>query len=146
MTLYRNRAAPGAVIWKRLVDWKYRQDMVVRLRFGRGHPVGKRKGKNRRVALAFATLFAPAALMAYVLGAWRLASDLQIAGNFGIQQGIFSHWQVWMALGAAVNIAAVSLNRYGRGGELRLPFRYGRKASAPPDSEHSLQNQSTGIS
>jgi hypothetical protein len=62
----------------------------------------------------------PAVLMAYVLGIWRLASDLGMAGEFAIS-GIFSHWQVWIAMAAALHIGSASLNRYGRGGTLKGP-------------------------
>jgi hypothetical protein len=77
----------------------------------------------------------PAVLMAYVLGIWRLASDLGMAGEFAIS-GIFSHWQVWIALAAALHIASASLNRYGRGGSLKGPrllhFRHAASTSEKP--------------
>jgi hypothetical protein len=62
----------------------------------------------------------PAVLMAYVLGIWRLASDLGMAGEFTIT-GLFSHWQVWIAVAALLHIGSASLNRYGRGGTLKGP-------------------------
>ena len=58
--------------------------------------------------------------MAYVLGIWRLASDMGIAGEFGIT-GMFSHWQIWMAMGVTLQVAASVLNRYGRGGHFHIP-------------------------
>jgi hypothetical protein len=94
--------------------------MNVRIRLPRGLPVDPKRGKNRHVALACGALMGPAALMAYVLGAWRLASDMGLAGEFVIT-GLFSHWQVWIALGVLLQAAASSLNRYGRGGHIRLP-------------------------
>jgi len=89
--------------------------MVVRIRFGRGLRVQRRKGKNRRAALALGSLLTPAAVMASALGVWRLGSDLQIAGSFAIPSGIFSHWQVWMACAFVLQRCAWVLNRYGRG-------------------------------
>jgi hypothetical protein len=76
----------------------------------------------------------PVVLMAYVLGIWRLASDLGMAGEFAIS-GIFSHWQVWIALAAALHIASVSLNRYGRGGSLKGPklLHFGPIAEKPEE-------------
>jgi hypothetical protein len=59
-------------------------------------------------------------LMAYALGAWGLASDMGAAGESGVQ-GIFSHWQVWVAVGVLLNVVTSILNRYGRGGELEAP-------------------------
>jgi hypothetical protein len=58
--------------------------------------------------------------MAYVLGCWRLASDAGVAGDFAIG-GIFSHWQIWMAAGAVLHLAAWMFNRYGRGYDLQIP-------------------------
>jgi hypothetical protein len=94
--------------------------MNVRIRLQRGLPVDPKRGKNRHVALACGALMGPAALMAYVLGAWGLASDMGFASEFAIT-GLFSHWQVWIALGVLLQAAASSLNRYGRGGHIRLP-------------------------
>lgn len=68
-----------------------------------------------------AALLTPAALMAYVLGLWKLASDMGLAGEFAISGGIFAHWQVWLPLAVVLQICVFSLNRYGRGGELRVP-------------------------
>ena len=100
--------------------------MMVRIKLQQGPPIQKKTGKNRLVASAIGTLLVPAALMAYVLGIWRLASDLGMAGEFAIS-GIFSHWQVWIALAALLHIASSSLSRYGSGGTLKgprlLPFR-----------------------
>jgi hypothetical protein len=69
--------------------------------------------KNARVALAFASLLRPASFMAFALGLWRVASDMSIAGEFPIRDGVFSHWQVWIAGGFAVELCAFLLNRYG---------------------------------
>jgi len=91
--------------------------MKVRFRFREGRRVSRRRGKNRRLAAAVGALLIPMALMAYVLGLWRLASDLGVAGEFAIT-GLFSHWQVWIAVALALSFAASALNRYGRGGEL----------------------------
>jgi hypothetical protein len=43
-----------------------------------------------------------------------------MAGQFTIT-GLFSHWQVWIALAALLHIGSASLNRYGRGGTLKGP-------------------------
>jgi hypothetical protein len=53
--------------------------MVLRIRFGARHKVGKKSRGNRRVALAAASLLTPAAaVMAGVLGLWRIAADHQL--------------------------------------------------------------------
>ncbi len=110
--------------------------MMVRIKLQTGRPIQKKDGKNRQVASAIGVLLIPAALMAYVLGVWRLASDLGMAGEFGIT-GLFSHWQVWIAVAAALHIASASLNRYGNGGSLKgprlLPFRLPADEPQKPD-------------
>ena len=113
--------------------------MMVRIKLEKGRPVQRKTGKNRRVASAIGTLLMPAVLMAYVLGFWRLASDLGMAGEFAIT-GLFSHWQVWIAAAAALHIGSASLIRYGRGGALeghqllhfRQPSGDADKPVAPP--------------
>jgi len=94
--------------------------MVLRIRLPRGRPVQRKQGKNRHVASATAALLAPLALMAYVLGFWRLASDMGLAGEFGFS-GILSHWQVWIPMGALLQFTAGVLNKYGKGGDLNVP-------------------------
>src|SRR5262245_2926339 len=94
--------------------------MKVRIRLQTGRPIQRKRGKNRHLALAGGALLIPASLMAYVLGFWRLASDMGVAGEFGIR-GVFSHWQLWMAVAVVLHLSASVLNRYGRGGDLHLP-------------------------
>lgn len=87
--------------------------MVVRIRFPDGPKLIQKGHKNRHVALAVAVLLTPSAITALALGFWRVAADLRIAGQFFITDGLFSHWQVWMALAALIQSVAVVLNRYG---------------------------------
>ena len=63
----------------------------------------------------------PLALMALALGVWRLGSDLKWTGEFAISSGIFSHWQVWLAMAGLIGTCAAILNRYGRGGGEATP-------------------------
>lgn len=37
-------------------------------------------------------------------------------GQFAIADGLFSHWQVWVAMAAILQFGATLLIRYGRGG------------------------------
>jgi hypothetical protein len=110
--------------------------MIVRIHLRQGHPLRRARGKNRQLALGCGALLIPAALMAYVLGFWRLASDLGVTGEFAIR-GIFSHWQLWIVTAVALHVAAGVLNRYGRGGEFHLPsaltFRFGAAPEPPSD-------------
>src|SRR5712671_4754025 len=94
--------------------------MIVKIRFPEGRRLNRKGGTNRELAAALGALLIPASLMAYSLGFWRLASDMGLAGQFGIT-GAFSHWQLWIGLGVILHASAISLNRYGRGGELQMP-------------------------
>ncbi|HLY18296.1 MAG TPA: hypothetical protein VKR61_13780 [Bryobacteraceae bacterium] len=91
--------------------------MRVRIRFGKGAKVDRRRRKNQRVALAFASLFTPAAVMAAALAVWGLAAGPNWTSHFAIRNGLFSHWQVWFAFAALLQTCAHFLNRYGRAAE-----------------------------
>jgi hypothetical protein len=88
--------------------------MVIRICLGKGRKLQKRPQKNQHVALALAALLTPAAVMALVLAIWPLAADLKFTGAFPIDAGVFSHWQVWLALGCSLQCIAIVLNRYGK--------------------------------
>ena len=88
--------------------------MVIRIRLGTGPKLRRKQHKNRHVALAVAALITPAGVMALVLAFWRLAADLKFTGEFPIADGLFSHWQIWMAAGVALHSCAILLNRYGK--------------------------------
>ena len=87
--------------------------MRVRIQFQEGPRVRKGEAKNRHLAHGASALLTPAAVMAAVLGVWRICSDIGLSGEFGISQGVFSHWQVWMAVAAILELLAIALNRYG---------------------------------
>ncbi len=102
--------------------------MIVRIKFRPGRALRKATGKNRHLALAGGALLIPVALMAYVMGFWRLASDIGVTQEFAVR-GLFSHWQLWIVTAVTLHITASVLNRYGRGGDFHLapradlPFR-----------------------
>jgi len=60
----------------------------------------------------FAALLVPTALMAAALGLWRLGAEMSLTSQFPIEDGFFSHWQVWMSLGVFIEITAYHLNRF----------------------------------
>ena len=91
--------------------------MVVRIRLGKGPKVAGSRRKNRHSALAVAALLPPAAFMAYILGLWSIAADLNWTGSFAIPAGIFSHWQVWLGIALALHLCARLLNRYAKSGD-----------------------------
>ncbi len=90
--------------------------------------------------MACGALLIPASLMAYVLGFWRLASDIGVTNEFAIR-GLFSHWQIWIVTAVVLHVAAGVLTRYGRGGEFHLPsaltFRFGAAPDQPSDPADS---------
>lgn len=112
--------------------------MIVKIRFAQGRPRQHRDGTNRNLSAALGALLVPASLMAYSLGFWRLASDMGLAGQFGIT-GVFSHWQLWIGLGVILHATAISLNRHGRGGDFHMPHVLaalpGRRAPNPEELE-----------
>jgi hypothetical protein len=94
--------------------------MIVRVRLKTGPQVRKAAGKNRHVAAAIAALMWPAVLVAYVLGAWALFAEIRVAGAFGIPNGVFSHWQSWLATALSLHLGNTLLSHYGRDGDARL--------------------------
>jgi hypothetical protein len=87
--------------------------MQIRIRFRYGSRRPQKEALRRQVALMTASLMTPIAVMAWALAGWRLAADLKWTGDFAIQSGIFSRWQVWVALGILVQFGAFLLHRYG---------------------------------
>jgi len=59
-----------------------------------------------------AALITPASVMALVLALWKLAADLRFTAEFPIGDGLFSHWQIWMAAGISLQSCAIVLSRY----------------------------------
>jgi hypothetical protein len=94
--------------------------MVVRIRLARGRRPAIKRARNRRAALAVASLLSPAALMALALAAWSFAADLKLTGSFAILSGLFSHWQVWLGAAALLQFCSFALNRYGRNAQPAL--------------------------
>ncbi len=77
--------------------------MVVRIRMGGA------------AAKAWAALvLKAAAICCFVIAIWIISAGLRWAGAFLIEQGLFSHWQVWIAFGVIAQLAAFRLNRPNR--------------------------------
>ena len=92
--------------------------MVVRIRFAKG-PVVNRKRKPDEglagLAMAVAALLTPAAVMALVLGVWRIGAGLKLTSSFYIASGPFSDWRLWLGVAALLQLCSYFLNRYGKG-------------------------------
>jgi hypothetical protein len=86
--------------------------MVVKIRFGRGPVVTRRKGKNSRIAMLAASLLTLVAICFASLGFWRLMQDVDLTGDFVFADGFLSHWQVWIGAAVATQYAAWRLTRY----------------------------------
>jgi hypothetical protein len=86
--------------------------MVVRIRFGRGPVVSRRKGKNGRLATLAASLLTMISVSCASLGLWRLSADLGWTGDFFVESGLLSHWLVWVGLAAATQYGSWRLAGY----------------------------------
>ncbi len=86
--------------------------MILKLRIGKGPRIRRQGIRNRRAAITAAALLTPFSVLAFALGGWRLAEDLQWASRFVIPSGPFSHWQVWITLSVFLQTTAALLNRY----------------------------------
>jgi hypothetical protein len=62
--------------------------------------------RNGRIAILSAGLLTLVAIGCGSLGLWRVGADLEWAGDFVIQDGLLSHWQVWV--GAAIGMQYTS--------------------------------------
>jgi hypothetical protein len=69
--------------------------------------------RNAQVVPILGSLLTPAAVASAGLGLWRLGSDLNWTREFVIAKGLFSHWQVWMALAVGLQVAASHLKNSG---------------------------------
>lgn len=86
--------------------------MVVKIRFGNGPVVSRRRGKNKHLAMLAASLLTLGSISLAALGFWRLGEDLDWAGAFFVADGFLSHWQVWLGAAAALQYGAWKLTRY----------------------------------
>lgn len=84
--------------------------MTLRIRFGQGRLVKRRREHQGELAQATASLLTPACVMAYVLAFWRLAADIGVTSDSGLQ-GVFSHWQLWLVLAVGLHWSSRNLNR-----------------------------------
>jgi hypothetical protein len=68
---------------------------------------------SRQLANVLVALLTPAAVLALVMGMWRVGTDLGWAGAFLIAGGFFSHWQVWIALSIGLKMLSSTLIAWG---------------------------------
>jgi hypothetical protein len=107
--------------------------MVVKIRFGQGPKVMRRKGKNSRIATFSASLLTLVSISFASLGMWRVATDLDWAGDFVFSDGFLSHWQVWIGAASVVQYAAWRLTRYARASDVEKSVTGQVKNPVPAD-------------
>jgi hypothetical protein len=61
-----------------------------------------------------AYLLGPVAAAVYAIALWRFAADMNWFGEFFITAGLFSRWQIWLAMAVAIQAGAHQLNRTAR--------------------------------
>lgn len=71
---------------------------------------------KEEIAGGLASLLSPISALLVAAAIWRLGQDLGFARDFFVQDGPFSHWQVWFALAASVAGMSGWLNRRAKGG------------------------------
>jgi hypothetical protein len=64
---------------------------------------------SAQAADVLVALVTPSAVVASVMGLWRLTADLGWTESFPISAGFFSHWLVWIALAIGLKFGASTL-------------------------------------
>jgi len=64
---------------------------------------------SAQAADVLVALVTPSAVVAFVMGLWRLTADLGWTESFPITAGFFSHWLVWIALAIGLKFGASAL-------------------------------------
>jgi hypothetical protein len=88
--------------------------MVVRIRLSVGPQIVAQRKINARLALAFASLLTPIAVLSFVMALWGVLAHAEVTSKFVIEVGLLSHWQVWFAIGLLLQMASIALDRYGK--------------------------------
>jgi hypothetical protein len=70
-------------------------------------------GTVGQLANVLVALLTPSAVVACVMGLWRVGADLGFAGAFLITGGFFSHWQVWIALSIGLKALSSTMIAWG---------------------------------
>ena len=65
--------------------------------------------RSAQAADVLVALVTPSAVVAFVMGLWRLTADLGWTETFPIAAGFFSHWLVWIALAIGLKSGASTL-------------------------------------
>jgi hypothetical protein len=88
-------------------------DVKMLLQPGRGSKLTPEE-QTLRFASLTASLLNLIAIVCISMGLWRFGADMDLAGNFVIQTGLFSHWQIWIGAAVCVQYASWILKRSAR--------------------------------
>jgi hypothetical protein len=88
--------------------WRF---MVAKILFGLDRMMTVEE-KTGRIALLSASLLTLVAISCASLGLWRVGTDLDWAGDFVVQDGLLSHWQVWIGFAVAMQYTSWWLARH----------------------------------
>jgi len=81
----------------------------------------------------FAVLLTPVAVLAGVLGVWRLGADLGWTNQFFITNGFLSHWQAWFAVAIGMHTSACCLKKW-----LELQNSKAKNGAESPEPRHQI--------
>jgi hypothetical protein len=95
--------------------------MVVRIRIHWGKIRSQNGSRRGDVGSALGRGLNLSSVAALLVALWRLANDLTWTERFAIPPGLFSHWQLWLALAILLQVAATVLQRHTRGGGTAVP-------------------------
>ena len=112
--------------------------MVVKIRFGRGPVISRRRGKNSKIATFAASLLTLVSISCASLGLWRIGTDLAWTADFVFSDGLLSHWQIWIGAAVAIQYAAWRLNRYAK--QALAPEPEGRPLEESPERVRAIAN------
>lgn len=72
----------------------------------------RRREADRTAAGLASTFCRPVMLIGYLMAGWRLLYDLRWGHKFGIDDGIWSYWQVWGAIALVSHLVWARCERY----------------------------------
>ena len=86
--------------------------VAIRIRTAPERQIRRNRRPNRGLARIAASICLPAALVCFLVCAWRWSYDLAWTSRFVVADGLLSHWQVWFVAGTVLQVIAIRLSRY----------------------------------
>ncbi len=72
--------------------------MQVRIPMKAGVRPQRTREADRAAAGLASGVCRPVMLIGYLMAGWRLLYELRLGHKFGVEDGIWSHWQAWAAI------------------------------------------------